>query len=266
MQHVTNVLKEFQGISTTRIRFVDLAVPMRECNSKSGMHEEMYSYALYKELSGTRLVHRLRVKDYQPALDRSAWLPSSAELVGNNPYIQWLELSKCKFNDDDADALAKGLHNNHAIKTLVVKNCNFSRDGWQALVGVFEHRRDIQFFAFPPTQIGPSTRPNARAVDKTGHSARKRRKSAQAVTPDRMQESSVNKTSSSSAANAGTTSTTTSITTTGTMQPGVRKTTSLPGNMPDVNRPPGSVNVTSGQALASANAIKPVLTGDSGST
>lgn len=130
MRHVTAVLTEFQNTPTRRIRFVELEVPMRECNSKSGMKEEMFSYALYMELSRTRLVNLLRVKDYQPALDKTARLSASAELVGNNPHIRWIELCNCEFNDIDAHALAKGLLNNHAIKTLLVKDCIFSPDGW----------------------------------------------------------------------------------------------------------------------------------------
>ena len=194
---------------------MDLDVPMRERSTGFSSIDTMYSKNLYDALAESKVLVRVRIKDYQAKLDKSSWLTADKGLLGGNKKIRELELSDCDFDDEDACELAVALKENTSIKTLVLNNCSIPDEGNAALAVVFSKRPDMQVVGFSPKPIASPAQPGSQNSNLNG----KAPKNPASGNPANYASSSTATTTKNSAANTSN-STTTSNTATpaGTFQ------------------------------------------------
>lgn len=169
---VRNLLENFGALysSGSAGMSIDLDVPMRSLTTPfdslgqmwtNSMNlwcatEKIYSTSLYRTIADSKVIGRVRVKDYRPGLDENSWLSKDDELLGANAKISWLELADCEFDNEVAGQLAEALKGNTSMKTLVLNNCSIPEEGSAALAKAFLQRPDLQVVGFGP---GPGAAP-----------------------------------------------------------------------------------------------------------
>lgn len=149
---------------------VDLDLPL--CPGTMGFNsmERMYAKYLYDALAKSNVVVRVRVKDYQPELNRLGSLVSDNEILGGNRKITELELADCEFDNEVASQLARALETNTSIKTLVLNNCSIPEVGSAALAKAFSQRPDMKVVGFRPGP-GASPAPHGSPTGSSGRTA-----------------------------------------------------------------------------------------------
>ena len=129
---------------------VDLDLPMLPATMGFSAMDDMCVKNLYDALARSKIVVRVRVKDYQPEYDRLGCLVFDNEILASNKKITELELADCEFDDKAAGELAGALKANTSIKTLVLNNCSIPDAGSAALAKAFSQRPDLQVVGFDP--------------------------------------------------------------------------------------------------------------------
>ena len=147
---------------------IDLDVPMRARLTEFSSMDMMYSKNLYSALAESKVLVRVRIKDYQPKLDKSSWMTQDSGLLGGNKKIRELELLDCDFDDEDTCELAEALEINTSIKTLVLSNCSISDKGVGALAVAFSKRPDMQVVGFSPKPIASPAQPGSQNSNLNG--------------------------------------------------------------------------------------------------
>ena len=151
---------------------MELDIPMRARSTGFSSMEMMYSKNLYDALAESKVLVRVRIKDYEATLDKSSWLTADNGLLGGNRKIRELELSDCDFDNVDACELAEALKENASIKTLVLNNCSISDEGNAALAVAFSKRPDMQVVGFSPKPIASLAQPGCQNSNLNGKASK----------------------------------------------------------------------------------------------
>ena len=151
---------------------VELDLPMVPGNSNFASMDDISAKLIRDALASSKVVVRVRVKDFQPDYDLIGSLVFENEILSNNKKITELELADCEFDDKVAGQIADALKENTSIKTLVLNNCSISEAGRAALAMAFSNRPDLWVVGFVPQALASSA-PRRKPLDGSGGTASK---------------------------------------------------------------------------------------------